>query len=161
MIELFICYLLDPTSLWVVLLDWFIIFNGPQSMKNWGIDISPWIRHQSWWISLPDQYRLIDNHRSDPSIRTKLSDFIFYRIVASSSYSTSFFTNGTRLVMCSIWKNRPMSSIYVLYTLVSRWWVTKLSSKNPSYLVLIGRDFHHLVLSDNLNEREADWMHLM
>jgi hypothetical protein len=36
---------------------------------------------------------------------------------------------------------------------------TELSLKNPSHLVLISRDFHPLVLSDNLNGREADWMH--
>jgi hypothetical protein len=49
----------------------------------------------------------------------------------------------------------------VLYTLVSRRWVTEFSSKNPSHLVLIGRGVHPLVLSDNLNGRGADWMHLL
>jgi hypothetical protein len=34
-------------------------------------------------------------------------------------------------------------------------------NKNPSHLILIGRDFHSLVPSDNLNERGADWMHLL
>jgi hypothetical protein len=33
--------------------------------------------------------------------------------------------------------------------------------KNPSHLALIGRDFYPLVLSDNLNGRGADWMHLL
>jgi hypothetical protein len=47
-------------------------------------------------------YRLIVNHRSDPSIRTKLSDFIFGIIAASSSCSASFFTDITGLVMYSI-----------------------------------------------------------
>jgi hypothetical protein len=32
--------------------------------------------------------------------------------------------------------------------------------QNPSHLVLIGHDFHPLVLSDNLNRHGADWMHL-
>jgi hypothetical protein len=50
---------------------------------------------------------------------------------------------------------------FVLYTLVSCQWVTELSSKNHSHLVLIGCDFHPLVLSDNLNGREADWMHIL
>jgi hypothetical protein len=54
-----------------------------------------------------------------------------------------------------------MSSIFVLYTLVSRWWVAELFSKNHSHLILIGRDFHPLVLSDNMNEHGADWMHLL
>jgi hypothetical protein len=54
-----------------------------------------------------------------------------------------------------------MTLIFVLYTLVSRQWITELSSKNLSHLVLIGRDFHSLVLSDNLNGCEADWMHLL
>jgi hypothetical protein len=52
-----------------------------------------------------------------------------------------------------------MTSIFVFYTLVSRRWVTELSSKNHPYLVLIGRDLYSLVLSDNLNGHGADWMH--
>jgi hypothetical protein len=47
-------------------------------------------------------YRLINNHRSDPYVRTKLSDFIFGIIVASSSCSASFFIDVTGLVMYSI-----------------------------------------------------------
>jgi hypothetical protein len=54
-----------------------------------------------------------------------------------------------------------MASIFVLYTLVSHRLVIELSSKNPSHLVLIGHDLHHLVLSDNLNGCRADWMHLL
>jgi hypothetical protein len=54
-----------------------------------------------------------------------------------------------------------MTSIFVLYTLVCRQWVTELSSKNPSHFILIGRDFHLLVLSDNLNGCGANWMHLL
>jgi hypothetical protein len=34
-------------------------------------------------------------------------------------------------------------------------------NKNLSHLVLIGCNFHSLVLSDNLNGRGADWMHLV
>jgi hypothetical protein len=54
-----------------------------------------------------------------------------------------------------------MTLIFVLYTLVSRRWLTELSLKNSSHLVLIGRDLHPLVLSDNLNGREVNWMHLL
>jgi hypothetical protein len=54
-----------------------------------------------------------------------------------------------------------MTSIFVLYMLASRRWVAELYSKKHSYLVLIGCDLHPLVLSDNLNGREADWMHLL
>jgi hypothetical protein len=54
-----------------------------------------------------------------------------------------------------------MTLIFVLYMLVSHRWVTEFSSKNHSHLVLIGRDLHPLVLSDNLNGRGADWMHLL
>jgi hypothetical protein len=69
-----------------------------------------------------------------------------------------------------------MIAIFVLYTLVSRRltilmarnFLTSLcnlrflkSNKNPSHLVLIGRDFHHLVLSGNLNGRGVDWMHIL
>jgi hypothetical protein len=54
-----------------------------------------------------------------------------------------------------------MASIFVLYMLVSYRWVAELSLKNPSHLVLIDRDLHPLVLSDNLNGCGADWMHLL
>jgi hypothetical protein len=54
-----------------------------------------------------------------------------------------------------------MASIFVLYTLISRQWVIDLFSKNPSHLVLIDRDFHPLVRSDNLNGCGANWMHLL
>jgi hypothetical protein len=54
-----------------------------------------------------------------------------------------------------------MTSNFVLYTLVSRRSVTELSLKNHSHLVLISHNFHPLVLSDNLNGRGADWMHLV
>jgi hypothetical protein len=64
-------------------------------------------------------------------------------------------------MMCSILKDHPMTSIFVLYMLVSHRWIIVLSSKNLSHLILIGRDFHPLVLNDNLNRRGADWMHLL
>ena len=54
-----------------------------------------------------------------------------------------------------------MALIFILYMLVSRQWVAELFSKNPSHLVLIGHDFYPLVLSDNLNGRRVDWMHLL
>jgi hypothetical protein len=54
-----------------------------------------------------------------------------------------------------------MASIFVLYMLVSRQWVAELFSKKSSHLILIGHDLHPLVLSDNMNWREADWMHLL
>jgi hypothetical protein len=54
-----------------------------------------------------------------------------------------------------------MDSIFVLDTLVSHSWICDLSSKNHSHPALIGRDFHHLVQSDNLNGRRADWMYLL
>jgi hypothetical protein len=54
-----------------------------------------------------------------------------------------------------------MASICVFYMLISRRWITELSSKNLSHLVLIGRDFHPLVLSDNLNGRGVNWMYLL
>jgi hypothetical protein len=54
-----------------------------------------------------------------------------------------------------------MTLIFVLYTLVSHRWVAELFSKNHSHLVLIGHDLHPLVLSDNLNGRGANWIHLL
>jgi hypothetical protein len=37
---------------------------------------------------------------------------------------------------------------------------TSFNQKNLSYLVLLGYDFHPLVMSDDLNEHEADCVHL-
>jgi 3-dehydroquinate dehydratase len=37
---------------------------------------------------------------------------------------------------------------------------TSFNRKNPSYLVLSYHDFHHLVVSDDLNGHVADCMHL-
>jgi hypothetical protein len=54
-----------------------------------------------------------------------------------------------------------MASIFILYTLVSHRWVAEFFSKNSSHLILIGHDIHPLVLSDNMNGRGADWMHLL
>jgi hypothetical protein len=54
-----------------------------------------------------------------------------------------------------------MTSIFISYMLVSRRWVAEFFLKNHSHLVLIGHDIHPLVLSDNLNRCETDWMHLL
>jgi hypothetical protein len=132
---------------------------APNLDKNSGVVTSPWTHHQSWWTSIPDR----TTDRLTISDQTKLINFIFYRRVASSSYLTSFSTDVMGLMMCSIWKDHPMTSIFILYTLVSCRWVTELpqSNKNPSHLVLIGHDFHPLVLSDNLNMHGANWMYLL
>jgi hypothetical protein len=55
-----------------------------------------------------------------------------------------------------------MASIFVFYALKFLWWITRLHSieKNPSYLVFIYHDFHPLVVSDDLNGRGADYVHL-
>jgi hypothetical protein len=43
-------------------------------------------------------------------------------------------------------------------SLVDNW--TSFNQKNPSYLVLTCHDFHPLVVSDDLNGREVDCVHL-
>jgi hypothetical protein len=43
-------------------------------------------------------------------------------------------------------------------SLVDNW--TSFNKKNPSYLVLPYHDFHSLVVSDDLNGRGADCVHL-
>jgi hypothetical protein len=55
-----------------------------------------------------------------------------------------------------------MTSIFIFYALKFLWWIIGLPSieKNPSYLVLPYHDFHPLVVSDDLNGREADCVHL-
>jgi hypothetical protein len=130
MIELFICYLLDPTSSWIILLGWSFVFSGPSVQGK--------LRYHHWPLNTSSillnfgsrsGYRLNGNHRSDPSVRTKLNDFLFDIIIAWSSCSTSFFTDVTGFLMCLIWKDHPMASIFVLYMLVSRRWITECSSK--------------------------------
>jgi hypothetical protein len=59
------------------------------------------------------------------------------RIVASSSYVASFFTDIAGLVMCSIWKDHPMASIFVFYALKFLWWITGLRSIEKSFVSCI------------------------
>jgi hypothetical protein len=55
-----------------------------------------------------------------------------------------------------------MVLIFVFYVLKFLWWITKLPSieKNHSYLVLLCHDSHPVVVSDDLNKRGADSVHL-
>jgi hypothetical protein len=102
-IRLFIYYLLSPTSLWIILATWYLIFNWPLIRTKIEV-LSLAAEH----VINPDELRfsiglrLIGNHRSDPYVQTKLIDFIFGIIIASSSYLASFFTDVTGLVMYSI-----------------------------------------------------------
>jgi hypothetical protein len=146
-------YLVDPSS-----------SVGPRSKENWGIVTHSWTRHQSWWTSVPDRatdWLAITDRTPLFDIIIMASDFIFCIIITSSSYLASFFTDVTGLVMCSIWEDHPMTSIFILYILVSRMWVTGLSLKNPSHPALIGCYFHPLVISANLNGCKTGWMHLL
>jgi hypothetical protein len=93
-IELFICCLLGPICLWAVLPAWSLIFSGPPvQAKNEVSSLA--LEH----IIKPGELRVlirllqIGNHRSSASVRTKLIDFIFDRIVVSSSYLASLFTD--------------------------------------------------------------------
>jgi hypothetical protein len=111
----------------------------PTSGENWGVVTSFWTRHQTWRTSVSDQAtgRLEITDRTppfEPSWST-----VFDRIVASFSCVASFFTDVAGLVMCSIWKDRPMASIFVFYALKFLWWINKLSSIEKffiSYIVL-------------------------
>jgi hypothetical protein len=101
----------------------------PSSLcENWCVVTSPWTRHQTWRTSVSDRatsgLEITDwTHPFEPSWST-----IFDRIVALSSCVTSFFTNVTGLVMCSIWKYHPMVSIFVFYALKFLWWIIRLHS---------------------------------
>jgi hypothetical protein len=161
-IWLLICYLLGPTSLWADLSVWSLIFSAPPSSgENWGVVTSSWTRHQTWRTSVPDRA----TGGLEITDRTPLFEqswsTVFDRIVASSSCVASFFTDVAGLVMCSIWKDHPMTSIFVFYALKFLWWITGLPSIEKSlYLVLTCHDFHPLVVSDDLNGRRADCVHL-
>jgi hypothetical protein len=106
-------------------------------------------------------YRLIGNRRLNPSIRTKMSDFIFGLIVASSSCSASFFIDVTGVGDVFNIKRPPYAfkfcHVYAGISSVDNW----AFNKKLSHLVLIGCDFYSLVLSDNLNGCGANWMHLL
>jgi hypothetical protein len=102
-IELFICHLLGSTSSWDVLTVWSLILSGPlvqEKIKVSSLAAEHVIKPANFGSR--SGYRWTGNHRSDTSIQTKLVDLISDRIVASSSYSASFFTNVTGLVMYSI-----------------------------------------------------------
>jgi hypothetical protein len=100
----------------------------PSLGENWGVVTSPWTRHQTWWTSVPDRatggLKITDRTPLfEPSWST-----VFDKIVASSSCVASFFTDVAVLVMCSIWKDHLMASIFVFYALQFLWWITGLSS---------------------------------
>jgi hypothetical protein len=110
---------------------------SPSLGENWSVVTSPWRRHQTWRISVPDRatggLEIIDR---TPPFKPSWST-VFDRIVASSSYVTSFFTNVTWLVMCSIWKYHYMASIFVFYALKFLWWITGLPSIKKSFISCI------------------------
>jgi hypothetical protein len=114
-------------------IGWFacIIFDIQwllSSGENWSVIISSWTRHQTWWTLVPnrptDGLEITDwTPPLEPSWST-----VFDRIVASSSCVASFLTNVARLMMCLIWKDHPMNSIFVSYVLKFLWWITRLPS---------------------------------
>jgi hypothetical protein len=120
---------------WSALSDlWYSV--PPSSGENWGVITSPWTRHQTRRTSVPDQatggLEITDRTPLfEPSWST-----VFDRIVASSSCVASFFTDVAELVMCSIWKDHPMASIFVFYALKFLWWITELPSIEKIFHIL-------------------------
>jgi hypothetical protein len=109
----------------------------PSSDKNWGVVTSPWTRHQTWRTSVPDRATSgLEITDRTPLFEPSWST-IFDRIVASYSCVASFFTDITGLVMCSIWKDHPMTSIFVFYALKFLWWITRLPSIEKSFISCI------------------------
>jgi hypothetical protein len=123
-------------------MGWFVylIFDiqwPPSLGENWGVVTSPWTRHKTWWTSVFDRatggLEITDRMPPfEPSWST-----VFDRIVASSSYMASFFTDVAVLVMCSIWKDHPMASIFVFYALKFLCWITGLPSIKNSFISCI------------------------
>jgi hypothetical protein len=90
----------------------------PSSGENWGVVTSPWTRHQTWWTSVPDRATCgLEITDWMPPFKPSWS-MVFDRIVVSSSCVASFFIDVTWLVMCSVWKDHPMASIFVF------WWTS-------------------------------------
>jgi hypothetical protein len=109
----------------------YLIFDiqwPPSLGENWDVVTNPWTCHQTWWNSVParatGELKVTDRTPPfEPSWST-----VFDRIVASSSCVASFFTDVAVLVMCSIWKDHPMTSNFVFYALKFLWWITRLPS---------------------------------
>jgi hypothetical protein len=110
---------------------------APSSGENWGVVTIPWTRHQTWWTSVPDRstggIKILD--RTPPFEPSWLT--VFDRIVNSSSCVASFFTDVAGLVMCLIWKDHPIDSIFVFYALKFLWWITGLPSIEKSFISCI------------------------
>jgi hypothetical protein len=109
---------------------------APSSGENWDVITSPWTRHQTRWTSVPDRaiggLEITDRMPPfEPSWST-----VFDTIVASFSCVTSFFTDVTGLVICSIWKDYSMTSIFIFYALKFLWWITELSSIKKNLHIL-------------------------
>jgi hypothetical protein len=109
----------------------------PSLAENWGVIISPWTRHQTWWTSVPDRatsgLKIINR---TPPFKPSWST-VFDRIVASYSCVASFLTDVVELVMCSIWKDHHMTLIFVFYALKFLWWITRLPSIKKSFISCI------------------------
>jgi hypothetical protein len=135
MIWLLICYLwTQPLYGMIYLSDlWYSV--PPSPGENWGVVISPLIRHQTWWTSVPDRATTgleIWTPLFKPSWST-----VFDRIISSSSCVASFFTDLVGLVMYSIWKDHHMTSIFVFYAFKFLWWITRLPSIEKSFISCI------------------------
>jgi hypothetical protein len=118
----------------------YLIFDiqWPSSLgENRGVITSPWTRHQTWRTSIPDRATggLKITNQTPPFERSWST--VFDRIVASSLCVASFFTDVTGLVMCSIWKDHPMISIFIFYALQFLWWITGLPSIKKSFISCI------------------------
>jgi hypothetical protein len=100
----------------------------PSSGENWGVVISSWTHHQTWWTLGPDRatggLEITDQTPPfEPSWST-----VFDRIVASYYCVASFFTDVVGLMMCSIWKDHPMTLIFVFNALKFLWWIIRFPS---------------------------------
>jgi hypothetical protein len=123
-------------------MDWYVclIFDiqwPPRSGENWGVVTSPWTHHQIWRTSVPDRATGgLEITNRMPPFEPSWS-MVFDRIVDSSSCVASFFTNVAGLVICSIWKDHPMASIFVFYALKFLWWITDLHSIEKFFISCI------------------------
>jgi hypothetical protein len=114
MIGLFTYCLLGPISSWVILSVRSLIFSGPlvwEKIEVLSLALKHIIKPNEPQFPLPvDWQSPIGRLCSDQAD----SCFIFGITVVSSFYSASSFADVTGLVMCSIWKDHFMASIFVL-----------------------------------------------
>jgi hypothetical protein len=136
--RLFICYLLSLTSSWVILTVWSLIFSGPLIQAK--IKVS----------SLAPEHVI------------NLAELRFPIELPADCQSS---IKPLCLIQAERLHLQHNNCFTFLFDILLHWCYRVsdvFNIKRSTYdFNLIGHDLHPLVLRDNLNERGADWIHLL